>query len=59
MKAPATRHIDIAIVGRAGAAVAANTYPLGRAATTAHAWQESLHSRAAIRAERYGRGRGD
>jgi hypothetical protein len=59
MKALATRHIDIAIAGRVGAAVAANTYPLGSAATTAHAWQESLHSRAAIRAERYGRGRGD
>ena len=59
MKTLATRHIDIAIAGRAGAAVAASTYPLGRAARTAHAWQESLHSRAAIRAERHGRGRGD
>jgi hypothetical protein len=53
MKTLATHHIDIAI------AVAAGTYPLGRAARTAHAWQESLHSRAALRAERYGRGRGD
>jgi hypothetical protein len=59
MKTLVTRHIDIAIAGRAGAAVAASTDPLGRAARTAHAWQENLHSRAAIRAERYGRGRGD
>jgi hypothetical protein len=59
MKTLAIRHIDIAIAGRAGAAVAAGTYPLGRAARTAYAWQESLHSRAALRAERYGRGRGD
>lgn len=57
MKILATHHSDITIAGRAGAAVAANTYPPGRAAWTAHAWQESLHSRAAIRAERRGRGR--
>lgn len=37
MKALATRDFDIAIAGRARAAVAASTYPLGRAATTAHA----------------------
>jgi len=57
MMTPATRHLDIAIAGRAGAAAAATTYPLGRAATIARAWQESLHSRAAMRAERYERGR--
>lgn len=30
--------------------------PLGRAARTAHAWLDTLHSRAQIRAERHRRG---
>jgi hypothetical protein len=46
-------HPDILIAGRAGAAVAAHTHPLGRSAPSAHAWAETLHSRAQIRAERH------
>lgn len=52
MRTTTARHNDTAIARRAGAAVSANTYPQGRAAGAAHAWQESLHSRAARRAER-------
>lgn len=53
MRTTTARHSDTTIGRRAGAAVAANTYPLGQAASTAQAWQESLHSRAARRAERH------
>ncbi len=53
MRTSTARHNDNSIARRAGAGVAGNTYPLGRAARTAHAWQESLHSRAARRAERH------
>jgi hypothetical protein len=55
MRTATARHNDTTIARRAGAAVAANTWPLGRAASTAHAWQESLHSRAVRRAERHRR----
>jgi hypothetical protein len=50
---PRPRHTDIAIATLAGAAVADYTHPLGRSARTAHRWQEILHGRAQIRAERY------
>lgn len=53
MRTTTARHRDSAIARRAGIAVAANTYPMGVAARTAHAWQESLHSRAVRRAERH------
>jgi hypothetical protein len=55
MRTSTARHNDSTIAHRAGAGVAGNTYPLGRAARTAYAWQESLHSRAVRRAERHGR----
>lgn len=55
MRITTARHNDSTIARRAGAGVAGNTYPLGRAALHAHAWQESLHSRAVRRAERHGR----
>ena len=48
--------LDIAIAGRAGAAVAANTQTHGQSAPAARAWIETLHSRAQIRAERHLRG---
>jgi hypothetical protein len=50
---PLTHQSDIVIAGLAGAAVADNTHPLGRSARTAHAWLDTLHSRAQIRTERY------
>lgn len=53
MRTPQPCHVDIVIASRAGAAVADYTQPLGRATLTAHAWQDSLHIRAQIRAERH------
>jgi hypothetical protein len=50
---PPHRHTDIVIAGLAGAAVADYTNPLGHSARTAHAWLETLHTRAQIRAERH------
>jgi hypothetical protein len=50
---PPPHQADIDFAGLAGAAVADNTHPLGRSARTAHAWLDTLHSRAQIRAERY------
>lgn len=47
------RHLDAMIAGRAAAAAAGAAHPFGRAARTAHAWTETLHSRAQIRAERH------
>jgi hypothetical protein len=49
---PLSHQSAIVIAGLAGAAVADNTHPLGRSARTAHAWLDTLHSRAQIRAER-------
>jgi hypothetical protein len=49
--------LDMAIAGRAGAAVAANkTQTHGQSASAAHAWIKTLHARAQIRAERHLRG---
>lgn len=50
-----TAHLDILIAGKAGRAVSNTTRsrPLGCTARTAHAWVESLHTRAQIRAERH------
>ncbi|MUL48403.1 amidohydrolase [Mycobacterium sp. CBMA293] len=45
--------VDAHIARRVGAAAAAGALPLGRSAIRAHAWQESLYSRAQIRAERH------
>jgi hypothetical protein len=53
MRTPPLSQHDIVIAGLAGAAVADNTHPLGRGAQTAHAWLDTLHNRAQIRAERY------
>ena len=50
---PPHRSTDFVIAGLAGAAVADYTNPLGRSAQTAHAWLETLHTRAQIRAERH------
>ncbi len=44
---------DAHIARRVGAAAAAGAMPLGRSAIRARAWQESLYSRAQIRAERH------
>jgi hypothetical protein len=41
------------IAGRAAAAAAHHTHRFGCAARTAHAWTETLYSRAQIRAERH------
>ena len=46
---------DAAIARRAGAAVAAYTQSHGHSAPTEHAWIETLHARAQIRAERHAR----
>lgn len=46
MRAPHICHVDLVIASRAGAAVADCTQPLGRGALTAHAWQDTLHTRA-------------
>lgn len=43
---------DIVIAGRVAAAAAGSAHPFGYAARTAHAWTETLYSRAQIRAER-------
>jgi hypothetical protein len=46
------RQLDILIDGHAGAAIAHHTLPLGAAARHAQAWDETLHNRRRIRAER-------
>ena len=56
MRTPQRQATDLLIADRAGAAVADYPQPLGRAARTAHAWLDILHSRAQIRAERHRRG---
>ncbi|WP_082408943.1 hypothetical protein [Mycobacterium intracellulare] len=48
-------HGDVAIATRAGAAIANYTQPPGRAARSAHAWLDTFHSRAQLRAERHQR----
>ncbi len=56
MRTPQRQATDLLIADRASAAVADYPQPLGRAARTAHAWLDILHSRAQIRAERRRRG---